>query len=225
MQAIGNGQVATNAAHAVMVLVIRPELEAPGTAALGSGSIVSRRHVLTAAHVVRGNLGGGRNRFVINYFSGTTRRTAESNFAIIHEDNNATNNACDLALILIPSSNPFPLANVIPISLVGEQPSTTYTVAGFGFTSAATIGFASEVLYSTTQLVATGPCQFPDYETTVDHFCAIDSVSTPLGIVCRGDGGAGLYSTQLVDGNNVNTLVKRDFSFLSSIIGFTVNNF
>lgn len=222
VQAISNGQVAQNAPHACMVLVIRPEFEGTGNAALGTGSIVSPRHVLTAAHVVRGNVNGGNNRFQINFFSGTSRRTAESSFAITHENFNATNNAFDVALIFIQGTTTFPAANIIRISTDREQTTQTYTVTGFGFTSNDTIGFASVTPYSASQRVAL-QCQFENYEVSPNHFCAIDDVASPAGIVCRGDNGAGLFITQQVDGADVNTLVKSHFIRILFVLKLMVN--
>ena len=72
-----------------MVLVFRRELVNTDTVALGSGSIVSARHVLTAAHVVHGQ----DNTFRINFVVGSTRRSFNSNFALIHENYDPKNYA------------------------------------------------------------------------------------------------------------------------------------
>lgn len=199
---ISNGAVAKNATHVCMVLVIRPELENTETAALGSGSIISTRHALTAAHVVEGQ----NNRFIINFMDGTSKRSFQSNFALIHETYNSTNYANDIALIFLQGTNTFPINSIISISTTVPQPSLVCTVVGHGFTSVETIGFASISAHSATQQIAIN-CQSNDFEAdSISHVCAIDEVSNPRNIVCPGDNGAGLYITDATTG--VNSLVK-----------------
>lgn len=199
---ISNGEVAENAPHVCMVLVIRPELD-PDTAALGSGSIVSARHVLTAAHVVQGT----NNIFRINFSVGTSRRSFDSNFALIHEGYDPLDYSNDIALIFIQNGNTFPINIIIPISSEVVPTGAVCSVTGHGFTSVETIGFASIFAHTATQRIAMA-CQFDDLEVGPSHFCGIDEMSNPRGIVCPGDNGAGLYTTTVTDGIAVNSLVK-----------------
>jgi len=169
-----------------MVLVFRPDME-EGYAVLGSGSIISRRHVLTAAHLVHGQ----DNEFRINFFVGTFRRTFNSTFALIHETFDFVTFANDIALIFLQGDDLFSEKNVIPISTLNAETGTAGTVAGYGFTSAQAIGFASDNPISANQTVAYN-CTFEDnFEAAKSHFCAVDSVYG--SIVCPGDNGAGLY--------------------------------
>lgn len=188
-----------------MVLVIRPQLEA-GTAVLGSGSIVSPRHVLTAAHVVR-SVGTQNNEYRINFVVGSSRRSFESNFALVHDSFNSTNFANDIALIFIQGGNTFPINSIIAISSEVMNAGATCTVAGHGFTSVETIGFASINAHTAAQRIAVA-CQFDKLEVAPSHFCGVDEVSSPRNIVCPGDNGAGLYTTTVVNGTAVNSLVK-----------------
>lgn len=185
-----------------MVLVIRPDL-APDTAALGSGSIVSARHVLTAAHVVQGL----NNIFRINFMVATSRRSFDSNFALIHEAYDPLTYSNDIALIFIQNGNTFPINSIIPISSEVIQSGAVCSVTGHGFTSVETIGSASIFAHTATQRIAT-TCQFDDLVVGPSHFCGIDEMSNPRGIVCPGDNGAGLYTTIVTHGVGVNSLVK-----------------
>lgn len=203
-----SGAIAKGAPHACMVLVIRPELENTETAALGSGSIVSRTHVLTAAHVVQGR----NNRYRINFGSGLSRGSFESTFALTHEGFDPLNYANDLALIFIQGGRMFPPNNVIAISSEVLPTGATCTVSGHGFSSVQTIGFASDNAHSATQRIANA-CQFDELKVATSHFCAIDELSTPRGIVCPGDNGAGLYTTTVINGKSVNSLVNLNFIF------------
>ncbi|KAJ6636865.1 Chymotrypsin-1 [Pseudolycoriella hygida] len=199
---ISNGNKAEDAPHACMVLVLRPDLANTNTAVLGSGSIVSARHVLTAAHVVQGR----DNTFQINFMVGPSRRSYNSNFALIHENYDQKNFANDIALIFIQDGNTFPVNIIIPISTEVLQTGVECTVCGYGFTSVLTIGFASEYPHAASQRIANG-CQFDNIEAAPSHVCAIDEMSNPQGIVCPGDNGAGLYTTTITNGTAVNALV------------------
>lgn len=179
---IAQGDVAVDVQHVCMVLVIRPGME-EGHAALGSGSIISTRHVLTAAHLVEG-LG---NTFRINFFVLTSRRSYNSTFALIHEKYDAEDHINDIALIFLQGDNLFSELNIISISTANAQAGLAGTVTGYGFTSANS-GVASDKPISASQSVAVN-CNYEDeeYESSPSHFCAVDS--TNRSIVCPGDNG------------------------------------
>lgn len=179
---VANGKVATNDPHACMVLVIRPEQEGTDTAALGSGSIISTRHVLTAAHVVYGT----DNNFQINFFVATSRRSFQTSFGLVHETYDEENYANDIGLIFLQGDNYFNVLNIIRISTSNAQAGVVGAVTGYGFTSKQTIGYASVTPMSTNQTVANS-CEFKDYEAAPSHFCAVDQVTQ--GIICPGDNG------------------------------------
>jgi len=185
---IGGNEAAESAPHACMVLVHRVALNGTGTAALGGASIISNRHVVTAAHLVQGD----NIRYQIGFVVGTSRRLVESNFRLIHEQYNATNFLNDIALLFLQGTATFPLANVIIISTDEAQPAAgdQAVAVGFGFTAANSTG-ASSNPYAAAQAVA-NECQFDTFNTTDSHFCAIDEGGSTW--VCPGDNGAGLFT-------------------------------
>ncbi|XP_037046987.1 coagulation factor X-like [Bradysia coprophila] len=191
---VANGEISSNANHACMVLVIRSELKDTGTAVLGSGSIVSRRHVLTAAHLLYGE----KNTYQINFFIERSRRSFQSTFSIIHENYDEDTYHSDIGLIFLQGVDYFSVLNVIPISTVDVPVSVVGTVTGYGFTSE-TSRTASLEPMSANQTV-TAYCVFSDFEAAETHFCALDSASS--SIICPGDNGAGLYIKNTTTGAN-----------------------
>lgn len=174
-----------------MILAHRVELDGTNTAALGSGSIISTRHVLTAAHLVQRNT----TRFQIGFFVGSTRRLLEATFRLIHEDYNSTSFANDIAIVFLQGSATFPLANVIKVSSAEAPPATALTTVGFGFTAANSTGAASNKYASNQEVQAA--CELGTIEAAETHFCAVDP--TPATWVCPGDNGAGCFSGTTVD--------------------------
>lgn len=178
--AISNGNVATGSAdHACMVLVIRKALEGTDTAALGGGSIVSRRHVLTAAHLVY----GVNNKYQINFFLGTSRRQFNSTFALQHENFDLESYSYDVALIFLQGKDFFSDLNIIPISTVEVGSALVARTIGYGFTSADS-AVASVIPMAANQTVASY-CLLDPYPNADTHFCASDSSA----IICPGDNG------------------------------------
>jgi len=194
---IGGEVPAELSPHACMVLVHRTNLDGSGTAALGSGSIISSRHVLTAAHLVQGQV----NRYQIGFIVGTTRRLVEATFRLIHEEYDNTDFSNDIALIFLQGTATFPLANVIVISTDEAPPAsgTALTTVGFGFTAADSTGAASDP-YAAAQLPAT-ECDLGDVEAAETHFCAIDEAGDTW--VCPGDNGAGCFAPGATAAENV----------------------
>ncbi|KAJ6647734.1 Trypsin Blo t 3 [Pseudolycoriella hygida] len=185
---VGGNVPAETAPHACMVLVHRTDLEGTNTAALGGGSIISSRHVLTAAHLVQGSV----IRYQIGFIVGTARRLVEATFRLIHEEFDNTDFKNDIALIFLQGTATFPLANAITISIEPAAPTTgtALITAGFGFTAANSTG-ASSSPFASNQAVA-AVCEFDNFELTDTHFCATDESGATW--VCPGDNGSGAYS-------------------------------
>lgn len=198
---IGGAVPAELAPHACMVLVHRPNLEGTNTAALGGGSIISNRHVLTAAHLVQGDI----LRYQVGFIVGSSRRLVEATFRLIHEAYDNTDFSNDIALIFLQGTATFPLANAITISIIETAPATgdAHTTVGFGFTAADSTGASSDP-YASAQVVAS-PCEFENFELTDTHYCAIDPDDTTY--ICPGDNGAGSFTAGTTAAENILVII------------------
>lgn len=159
----------------------------------GGGSIVSARHVLTAAHLLVGfddyQIGyGGTNLLQLIVVHPAT--------VLIYPNYVAATRQHDIAILGLRVGTTWDnRVNVQPIrystSTLVPQLNQIGTVAGFGFTFADE-GFPSLTL-RTTQLTTIASCA-PNTPITGSHFCAISPATQPSN-VCTGDGGAGLFVT------------------------------
>lgn len=183
-----------------MILVNRANLDGTNTAALGGGSIISTKHVVTAAHLVQGD----NISYQIGFIVGNSRRLYTSTFRVIHEDYSNDDFSNDIALIYLQGTNTFPATNVIAITTDTAAPAegTALITAGFGFTSADSTGATSDP-YAADQHVSSS-CTFGNYELTGTHFCAEDSSAASW--VCPGDNGAGAFEAGATTAENI--LVK-----------------
>lgn len=175
--------------HACMLLVHRVNLNGTNTAALGGASIISNRHVLTAAHVVHGD----NIRYQIGFIVGGSRRLVEATFRLIHEGYNNEDFSNDIALIFLQGTATFPLASAIAITNSADMPTSggdTHYLVGFGFTAANSTGASSDP-YEAEQAV-TNTCEFENFEAAEQHFCAEDANGATW--ICPGDNGAGLFT-------------------------------
>ncbi len=186
IQAIGGGVAPDPVApHACMILVHRQNLDGTNTAALGGGSIISNRHVVTAAHLVQGVNINYQIGFIVN----GARRLVTSTFRLIHEDYDNTDFSNDIALLFLQGTTTFPLANAIPITAVAEAPTAAMVTVGFGFTDATSTGASSNPYAAAQSIDQT--CDTDSFNVTDTHFCAIDGDS--LTWICPGDNGAGAF--------------------------------
>jgi secreted trypsin-like serine protease len=192
---VGGGIVADAAPHACMVLVHRRNLDGTNTAGLGGGSIISSRHVLTAAHLVQGD----NIRYQVGFIvGGTSRRLVEATFRLIHEDYDNSDFSNDIALIFLQGTATFPLVNAIVISTDEAEPTGDLTTVGFGFTAANSTGASSDP-YAAVQTPI--ECDLGDIEPADTHFCAIDNAGDTY--VCPGDNGSGCFTPGATAPENV----------------------
>lgn len=167
-----------------MLLIERADLAPSDQLALGSGSIVSRSRVLTAAHVVRGATGvmAGFYRWFVE--PGQIQR-ADAIYVQpikIFEDPSLEN---DLAIVIF-NNNVFPALNVIRIA--GTTPTAGAAfVAGYGFVSPTSTDASLVPLLA--PLTVAAACS-EDVAATPSHFCA--ATDAPA-ILCPGDNGAGIF--------------------------------
>ncbi|XP_058460004.1 brachyurin-like [Malaya genurostris] len=170
-------------------------LNAQNSGFFGGGSIISDRHIVTAAQNILGftrwDVGLGSNIF-------TQLSTITSTTATSHPNFNSANRANDIGIITLPNPLVFtstiapialpPLNNALVLPLENEQG----TIVGFGFTSAASTTRADFLIRSFQRVIADARCQQVYQITLPNHFCAEDTVETSN--VCNGDIGAGFVT-------------------------------
>lgn len=181
---VAGGTPATNTElHACMLLVFRADI-GDGQAAMGGGSIVTPRRVLTAAHVIQ-----QATSVQVGYFAGLVqanrfRRSPDAFYSQPMQSFDVATFANDLAVLQF-STDVFPLANVIPISLT--PPTGAAAVASFGFTAPGSL-VPSQIPQVSEQSIAT--C-VDALKVTPTHVCA---TAQGTSVVCSGANGAGLYA-------------------------------
>lgn len=206
---VGGGVPAESAPHACMILVNRVNPDGTGEAVLGSGSIISTRHVVTAAHLVEGN----NINYQIGFIDGNNRRHHTATFRLIHEDYNSTDFSSDIALIFLRGDDRFPAANAIALTTDFDAPTNgrALKTAGYGLSSADSTGGTCDP-YAADQHVASS-CAFANFELTDTHFCAEDSSAATW--VCPGDNGAGAFEAgETAAGNKLVNWPKLCQSFV-----------
>ncbi|XP_055529538.1 collagenase-like [Wyeomyia smithii] len=175
-------------------------LNAANAGFFGGGSIISDRHIITAAQNIQGfvtwNIGLGSNVFTSLSMLPTTSATPHPNY-------NPTTRANDIGIITLVNSLVFS-STIAPISL----PALTETnqlpleneegsIVGFGFTTATTTGQAPYLMRSYQRVTTVTLCQ-QHYQITVpNQFCGQDTVGSSN--ICNGDVGAGFVT--IVRGN------------------------
>lgn len=179
----GVDTVAENALHACILLVERPDLT--DQFALGGGTIVSRRRIITAAHVVRDAIqvqaGYYRNRVA----EGRLYR-ADSTYVQPIQLFKSDTLDFDIAVVIFPE-NSFPIGNIIAIA-PATPTSGEHFVAGYGFRSASDT--VPSLLPILAPLSVAAECT-EALNASESHFCA---VTTDPAVLCPGDSGAGLYN-------------------------------
>lgn len=180
---IADGTPATDAEmHACILLISRANIAA-GRAAMGSGSIVSRNRVLTAAHVIV-----DATAVTVGFYSGrmqTNRfRRGRASYSQPMQSYVVETFANDLAVVQF-DTDIFPSANVIAIA--AAAPTGRAFVASYGFTRPNSLE-PSQLPNVSEQLVdACGTA----VANTPSHFCA---TAQGTSVVCLGANGAGLYT-------------------------------
>uniref|UniRef100_A0A182P608 Peptidase S1 domain-containing protein n=1 Tax=Anopheles epiroticus TaxID=199890 RepID=A0A182P608_9DIPT len=193
-----NGQNAGNTPYNAYVLY----LNSANSGFFGGGSLISDRHVLTAAQniagFVRWEVGLGST-----VFGQLNRQTSTQ--AVAHPSFNMANRANDIGFIVLSQPVVF-TALISPITLPIQGRNLPYEneegmVVGFGFNSV-TGSINSDFLKVGYQRVISDSRCVGFYQITPpNHFCAEDTIQRSN--VCNGDLGAGL----IIPERRVDTLV------------------
>jgi len=159
----------------------------------GSGTFITRRHVVTSASMIRGYV-----QWIIGYgsvtFTNLTRLT--SNVALMHNNVqfNFWPNRNDIGLILLP--NDITSALVEPVSLpITEVPlprdNEEGIVVGFSYTNATGVPDENSVMHGVyLQTISTGRCSSTHIvNPLVNTFCASDPYYSSNS--CSGNVGSG----------------------------------
>ncbi|XP_053683487.1 brachyurin-like [Sabethes cyaneus] len=167
-------------------------LNAVNAGYFGGGSIISNRHIITAAQniygFVRWDIGLGSNVYNQLSMLTTTMATFHPNFNTVTRANDigiiTLMNAISLTSTIAPISMPS-LQEQYQLPLENEQG----TIVGFGLTSSQSTA-RSDILIRSFQRVTAGVrCQQYYLITIPNHFCAEDT--TEISNICNGDIGAG----------------------------------
>lgn len=181
----GGSEIAENALHACLLLVVREDLEPENKVALGCGSIVSRSRIITAAHVVEDATvvqAGYYNRRIV----AANLRRADSIYVQPIRGFDILTFESDLAIVVF-EENSFPIGNVIPIAAATPTAGEAF-LAGYGFQNATAEEPSLLPLLAPHTVLAECPEAINGTET---HFCA---AATAPAVIFPGDNGAGLYT-------------------------------
>ncbi|XP_055529541.1 collagenase-like [Wyeomyia smithii] len=161
----------------------------------GGGSIISERHIVTAAQNIEGfviwHIGLGSNVFAQLTMITTTTATPHPQF-------NPTNKANDVGIIALAESLVFtptiapialPALNEIQLPLMNEQGS----IVGFGFTTAQSSSASEFLMRSFQRVTNVERCTELSLDITESsQFCGEDTIEASN--ICNGDRGAGFVS-------------------------------
>ncbi|XP_052873294.1 collagenase-like [Anopheles cruzii] len=183
---IVNGSYAPTTPYNVYVLY----LNSGNAGFFGGGSLISDRHVLTAAQNIQGfvrwEMGLGSTVF-------SQLSTMVSTQAIPHPSFNSVNRANDIGIIILPSPVAF-TATVSPVTLPVLNRHTPYEneegkIVGFGFNSVNGQVNADFLMLSYQRVIGDSRCSGIFQITLPYHFCAEDTLYRSN--ICNGDLGAG----------------------------------
>ncbi|XP_001649266.2 chymotrypsin [Aedes aegypti] len=186
-----NGQIASYNPYNAYIVYTRTD----GYGYFGGGTIISDRHILTAAinifGFVKWDVGVGSN--ILSQLGTVTSYTATA-----HPLFNSANRANDIGVITLPVSlvitgNVAPIA-LPPLNVVVGFPfeNEQGTVVGFGFTDVAATVRPSYLMRAYQRVTSNTRCQQYYQITLPNHFCAEDTVEGAN--VCNGDLGAGFIT-------------------------------
>nr|XP_019525479.2 chymotrypsin-like [Aedes albopictus] len=192
-QRVINGQVSTNQPYNVYILYLNQN----NAGFYGGGSIISTRHVLTAAQIILGfvrwDIGMGSNVFA--QLSMVTSYQATS-----HPLFNSANKANDIGIITLPVTLTF-TASIAPVRLpaLNSQEINLLpldneqgTVVGYGYTSSISTTRSDYLMVSYQRVTVSNRCQQFYQITLPQHFCAENTID--YSNICNGDLGAGLVT-------------------------------
>ncbi|XP_053683488.1 collagenase-like [Sabethes cyaneus] len=170
-------------------------LNAQNAGYFGGGSIISDRHILTAAHIINGfvrwDIGLGSNAF-------TQLSILTTNMAAAHPDFNV--NTLDNDIGILTLAHPLIFSSAIaPITLPALQGQLQLpleneegAIHGFGFTTAASPIRSDFLMRSFQRVTSSNVCQQYYQVIIPNHFCAEDTVEQSN--LCFGDLGAGFVT-------------------------------
>lgn len=192
---INNGLISGAQPHNVHVMGFR-SVAGPNemSAIFGGGSIISARHVVTAAHLIH-----GFGNFQVGYGSTQLMQLAVAHpaTATVYPNFVPTTRQHDIAILALRAGTTWTLpAAVRPIrwsaNTVDPMAGRVATVVGFGFTFP-NEGFPSMTLrQAQLQTAASAAACLASVTITGSHFCAMPQAGRN---VCAGDGGAGLFAS------------------------------
>jgi len=152
---IENGVEAIDQHFSVIVLAL--PREGATRAAFGGGSIISKRHILTAAHLCV-----NAKQFRIGYGDVRARELVRvtANTALIHSHFNPETLDSDIAIILLPLGQNFNLGvgKAIPISRRSANIGQEGVVAGFGFNSDSSNAISEQLMLARQFVIENQPC-------------------------------------------------------------------